>query len=237
MAWSCGFGIVRSINGQVFFQKLPTLLRRSFKEINMKKTLVFFSSIVLSVLFFSMSAMAQEQFGEIQGTVSDPNGAVVPNASVTVSGSSIGFTRTVTTNSEGYYIVRLVPPGAYSVSVAKTGGFQASTRNNQTVTLGVSTTVNFQLTVAGGENVVNVTAEITAPVDTTENKVQTSVNSQKIELLPKGVDFTSVIKTAPGTRGEGLAGGFSVDGASGSENSFIIDGQEVSNFQIGRAHV
>ncbi len=199
----------------------------------MKKTLVFFSSIVLSVLFFSMSAMAQEQFGEIQGTVSDPNGAVVPNASVTVSGTSIGYTRTVTTNSEGNYIVRLVPPGSYNVSVAKTGGFQASTRNNQTVTLGVSTTVNFQLTVSGGESVVNVTAELTAPVDTTENKVQTSVNSQKIELLPKGVDFTSVIKTAPGTRGEGLAGGFSVDGASGSENSFIIDGQEVSNFRTG----
>ncbi|MCA1639974.1 MAG: TonB-dependent receptor plug domain-containing protein [Acidobacteria bacterium] len=71
------------------------------------------------------------------------------------------------------------------------------------------------------------------PVDTTDNEISTSVNAQKIELLPKGVNFTSVLRAAPGVRGEGLAGGFSVDGASGSENVFVIDGQEVTNFRTG----
>ncbi len=71
------------------------------------------------------------------------------------------------------------------------------------------------------------------PVDTTDNEISTSVNAQKIELLPKGVGFTSVLRAAPGVRGEGLAGGFSVDGASGSENVFVIDGQEVTNFRTG----
>ncbi len=61
-------------------------------------------------------------------------------------------------------------------------------------------------------------------------QVQTNISSQRIENLPKGTNFTSMLKAAPGTRPEG---GFAVDGASGSENTFITDGQEVSNFRAG----
>lgn len=61
-------------------------------------------------------------------------------------------------------------------------------------------------------------------------QVQTNISSQRIENLPKGTNFTSMLKAAPGTRPEG---GFAVDGASGSENTFITDAQEVSNFRAG----
>jgi len=199
----------------------------------MRKTFTFLSAIALSVLFFSMSAMAQEQFGGIQGTVTDPQGAVVPNASVTVAGNTIGFTRTVSTNSEGYFVVRQVPPGTFKVSVAATGGFAAVSRDGQVVVTGVNTTVNIQLAIAGAQTVVDVTDDLATPVDSAESKVQTNISAAKIELLPKGVDFTSVLKTVPGTRAESKSGGFSVDGASGSENAFYIDGQEVSNFRTG----
>lgn len=64
-------------------------------------------------------------------------------------------------------------------------------------------------------------------------KIQTSLTNSSQEQLPKGTNFASVLKTAPGTRAEGLAGGFTVDGSSGSENTFIADGQEVSNFKAG----
>jgi hypothetical protein len=200
----------------------------------MRKNLISISSIVLSVVLFSMSVFAQSQTGDITGTVSDPNGAVVPNATVTVTGISIGFNRTATTDSSGFYAIRSVPAGTYNVSVAAVSGFAAQTVKNQTVVLETTTTVNIALAIQGGGAVVNVTDnQLVAPVDTTESKVQTNVTAAKIDLLPKGVDFTSVIRTAPGTRSEGLAGGFSVDGASGSENVFIIDGQEVTNFRTG----
>jgi hypothetical protein len=200
----------------------------------MGKKLSIISSIALSVVLFSMSVFAQSQFGEIAGTVSDPNGAVVPNASVTITGVSIGFNRTVTTNSEGYYTVRQVPPGTYNISVAAISGFAAQTLRNQLVSIENQTTANFTLSVGTAGVSVDVSGgELVAPVDATESKVQTSVSAAKIELLPKGVDFTSVLRTAPGTRGEGLAGGFSIDGASGSENVFVIDGQEVTNFRTG----
>lgn len=63
--------------------------------------------------------------------------------------------------------------------------------------------------------------------------VGTSVTARSVNELPKGTNFTSVLKAVPGTRPEGLAGGFTVDGSSGSENTFIADGQEVSNFKAG----
>lgn len=200
----------------------------------MIKKLISMSSVALSVMLLSVSIFAQSQTGEISGTVTDPNGAVVPNATVTVTGVSVGLTRTATTNSDGFYAFRLMPPGLYNVSVAAVSGFSAKTVSNQNVALESVTTVNVQLAIGGGETVVDVTGgELVASVDSTSTKVQTNVTAAKIELLPKGVDFTSVLKTAPGTRAEGLAGGFSIDGASGSENVFIIDGQEVTNFRTG----
>lgn len=70
-------------------------------------------------------------------------------------------------------------------------------------------------------------------VDTTDNKIQTTVTMQVGELLPKGTNFTSILHVAPSVRNEPLAGGFQVDGSSGSENTYLIDGQEVTNFRTG----
>ena len=67
----------------------------------------------------------------------------------------------------------------------------------------------------------------------TSSAIQTSVDAQRIELLPKRTGFTSVLKTVPGTRPERQTGGFTVDGASGAENVFVIDGQEVTNYRTG----
>ena len=56
---------------------------------------------------------------------------------------------------------------------------------------------------------------------------------RRAELIPKSTGFTGLLKTVPGTRPESRSGGFSVDGASGGENVFVIDGQEVTNYRTG----
>jgi hypothetical protein len=66
-------------------------------------------------------------------------------------------------------------------------------------------------------------------IDTTDSKIQTNVTSQTMENLPNGTSFNSLLKVSPNVKAEPLAGGFQVDGASGSSNVFIIDGQEVTN--------
>lgn len=198
----------------------------------MNKNFKLFFLMLSLVLCLTASTFGQETYGNISGTVKDPNGAVVPNVSVTIQGTTTGFNRVVTSNDEGSFSVAQLPPGTYVVSTAAGSGFGATKYENVVVSVGQTTNLEVQVK-PGVDVVVDINDSTDAPVDTTASQIQTNVNAQKIELLPKGVDFTSVLKTVPGTRAESNAGGFSVDGASGSENVFVIDGQEVTNFRTG----
>jgi hypothetical protein len=103
------------------------------------------------------------------------------------------------------------------------------------VSVAIGRNTQLDITVSPGTNVttVDVSTSDAPPVDTTSNAIQTTLNAQKIELLPKGTGFTSLLRATPGTRPETRSGGFSVDGASGGENVFVIDGQEVTNYRTG----
>lgn len=211
----------------------------------MKKSLTYIALLWTLVLCLSMVAFGQETSGSIEGSVKDATGAVVPNITLTIStaaatasgttttGIGAGFKRTVTSNAEGFFRVLQVPPGTYDVVTAASSGFGEARYENVTVALGQTT--QLALTVSPGATAVTVDVATSdaPPVDTTNNAIQTSVTAQKIELLPKGVDFTSILKAVPGTRPESRSGGYSVDGASAAENVFVIDGQEVTNFRTG----
>jgi hypothetical protein len=187
-------------------------------------------SLILSVLVcLAFNSFGQERTGTIEGTVKDPNGAVVPNAAVVVSGNA--FNRTVTANEDGFFRLQQVPPGTYTV-VISAGSFDKITRNNVLVTLGNATVLDTELKASVGA-VVNVTAEGIATIDSTSSKIQTNLGAKALETLPKGTNFTSSLKAAAPVRLEPTAGGFQIDGASGSENSFVLDGQEVTNFRDG----
>lgn len=201
--------------------------------------------LALFVLGTSMIANAQETTGNLEGTIRDSAGALVPNVSVTISaardssagttttGVSSGFRRTITSNAEGFFRVLQMPPGNYTVVTAPTGGFGEARYENVTVALGQTTQLAISVNPGTAVNTVDVTASDVAPVDTSNSAIQTSIGAQKIELLPKSTGFTSILKTVPGTRPESRTGGFSVDGASGGENVFVIDGQEVTNYRTG----
>ncbi|MGB7207992.1 MAG: carboxypeptidase regulatory-like domain-containing protein [Pyrinomonadaceae bacterium] len=198
---------------------------------------------VLFVMLFSTAAFGQETAGSIEGAVKDSAGAIVPNVTVTISsregstgtttGSGYGFRRTVTTDSEGVFRVLQVPPGVYDVVTAPTGGFGEARYEKVSVAIGSNTQLTITVNPGGTVNTVDVTVSDAPPVDTSSNAIQSTISAQKIELLPKGTGFTSLLKTIPGTRPESRTGGFSVDGASGSENVFVIDGQEVTNYRTG----
>lgn len=183
--------------------------------------------------FLTITVFGQEQYGNIEGTVKDPQGAVLPNVSVTIVNPSTGFKRTTTSDGNGFFRVLQLPPGNYTVTTAASGGFSPTKSENVSVTLGNTTPVEIAASIGSATNVVDVTAGDAQPIDPSGTKVQTNLSARQIELLPKGTNFTSVLKAVPGTRQESNSGGFQVDGASGSENSFIIDGQEVNNFRTG----
>ncbi|HZH32917.1 MAG TPA: TonB-dependent receptor [Pyrinomonadaceae bacterium] len=202
----------------------------------------FLPSIVALLLCLTATAFGQETTGRIEGTITDPSGAAVPGVTVTVRSrgttegarqdATIGFNRTVTADESGFYRVQEVPPGFYTVTTTAISGFSAATNQSVEVVLGKTTPVNIALQAGGVGETVTVTSDAVA-IDPTDNKIQTNITAQVAELLPKGTNFTSLLTVAPGVRNEPLSGGFQIDGASGSENTFIIDGQEVTNFRTG----
>ena len=210
-------------------------------KLNLQRTFL----LALLVLTFCSLAFGQETTGSIEGTVKDSAGALVPNMEVTVTnaktaaavttttGISGGFKRTTTTNDEGVFHILQIPPGSYDVVTTAGSGFGEARYENVRVTIGQSTQLAITVNPGSNVTVVDVVTSEALPVDISSNAIQTTVNAQKIELIPKSTGFTGLLKTVPGTRPESRTGGFSIDGASGGENVFVIDGQEVTNYRTG----
>ena len=153
-----------------------------------------------------------------------------PNATVKVEGSA--FSRTTTSGGDEFFRVLQVPPGLYKVTVGASN-FSNAVAEAVTVSLGKTTELTLSLKAGSIQDVVTITGDEVAGLDPADSKIQTNITSKVIESLPKGTNMTSLLKLSPAARPEANSGGFQVDGASGSENSFIIDGQEVSNFRTG----
>ena len=122
-------------------------------------------------------------------------------------------------------------PGFYEVT-ATLSGFQSSRVENIQLQLGKILKVDFALKVGGVTESVQVTAE-SPVIDVKQNAATVSIEAALIDRIPRGRDFTSVITTAPGTNDENKAGGLQVDGASGSENRFVIDGLDTTSLRTG----
>ncbi len=188
--------------------------------------------LILSLFFcFSSTIIGQETTGNVEGTVTDATGARVPGATITLASES--FQRTVTTNDEGFFRALQLQPGIYTVSTTVTN-FQPFRQENVQIVLGRTTPVNIKLAVAGVGAEVTVTAADELAIDPTASRIQTNLTQRDLELLPKGTNFTSALKAVPAVRNEPSAAGIAIDGATGVENSFIIDGQEVANFRTGQ---
>lgn len=198
----------------------------------MKANFKFITLMLTTVFCFSAITFAQETTGSIEGTVSDAAGGVVPDVTITVTGIDRGFTRTTTTDSQGFYRVQQVPSGTYKITTTANNSFQAKEQPDVRVVLGATSKVDFSLLAVGVAETVDVVANGEV-IDPNASRVQTSLTGRELELLPKGVSFASVLKAAPSVRPEPAAAGFQIDGASGSENTFIVDGQEVTNFRTG----
>ncbi len=187
---------------------------------------------MICMLLVSASPVgAQEVYGSIQGKVEDAQGAAVVGATVELVTEQ--RTRTATTDSEGTYQFLNVTPGMYKVQVSASG-FGTKYRESVPVELGRTLQVNFEVAAALQGEQVTVTASDEPLVDVSSTKVATNITEQEFAVIPKTLNFGSVINVAPGVRQEDKSAGFTVDGASGAENVFILDGVEVTRVEDGQ---
>jgi hypothetical protein len=184
------------------------------------------------VLALSLPALAQEQTGSIVGNVKDTSGAVLPGVSVEAKSLTTGsVVSTVVTDGSGTFRFIGLRPGKYDVT-AKLQGFTPAMAQAVDLRLGQMLTVDLALAVGGVQEQVSVTAE-SPIIDTKQTARQTNIRDEQIALIPHGRDFTSLVTQAPGANLEAKLGGLSIDGASGSENRFIIDGAETTDMVHG----
>lgn len=206
----------------------------------MKNTIKFLSLafMLVALLFSATDLKAQSSTtGTVEGVVSDSNGAVVPNASVTISGPNLIRAQTTTSDSDGRYRFQQVPPGRYVVETAATAGFSATKQENVEVNLSKSTAVNLTLSAAGVGATVDVVA--TPEIDQTNNTTGTNVSTEFFSNIPTSRTVQGLYTIAPTVARSGLrdASGRdrdpSVAGSSGPENSYILDGVNTTDPAFG----
>jgi hypothetical protein len=180
------------------------------------------------------TAFGQTETGQITVKTSDPQGAVVPGAAVTVKSVGTGREVTATTDSEGTAIVTNLQPGLYDVTVAATG-FAARTLRAE-VTVGSKLTLDAPLTVGAitGE-AVTVVAGGAVEVNTQTQELSSVVSSQQIRELPtltrNPYDLVAISANVNPDNASGRGTGFSINGQRSSSTNILLDGGEnVNNF-------
>lgn len=196
--------------------------------------MTFSRVLVVAAVFCAISASAQQITGSIRGSVSDPSGAVVANATVSAKQIETGLTRTAETDRAGNFLLLELPVGHYRIEVSAKG-FQPYLQEGISLDVNETAAVAVKLAVgSGGEKVqVVADAELIQPTVTSLGKV---VNEREILDLPlNGRDFSQLGTLQPGvvplTAGLLEAGGslreqqgYSVNGQRPESNNFLIDG-------------
>jgi len=192
------------------------------------RSLRMLAAVLFAVAFiFTCVSMAQNIVtGGISGTVTDPTGAVVPGANVSLKSNSTGETQTTATTSTGLYNFPLLKPGSYSVTISQTG-FRSIDETVE-VQLGQITTANLKLIIGNTSETVEVSSQ--APLLQTEDaNISTTFSQTQIAQLPApGGDITSYAQTAPGVlmNTGGAYGNFSAFGLPATSNLFTENGND-----------
>ncbi len=202
----------------------------------LKRVLFLLQTLLLLMTTTSVVMQAQENYGTVSGVVTDPTGAAVAGAKLEISGTGLPRPISITSDEAGKFIFLRIPSGTYSLSVSK-DGFSRFTQRNLEVRLGSAITLTASLKVGAVSEVVEV-SEVAASLDPASAQTSTNITSQTFDALPKGRNFHTLLAMAPGVRyevknGNAGVGGFQVDGASGSENAFLIDGVDTSDIRRG----
>jgi len=155
------------------------------------------SSLLAIALFFSFAVFAQSNTGSITGVVTDPNGAVVPSMTVTITNQGTNETRTVTTDSQGRYDVPSISTGIYSVA-ASGSGFETTKVTDLRLAVGERARADITLSVSGTSVEVQVVDQ--TRVDTETSTVGDTIDARRITESPvNGRDFTQLLATIPGS--------------------------------------
>ena len=184
------------------------------------------TAAVSLALAATLSLAAQTTTARLTGVVTDPSGAVLANATVTLTNRATGQIRTVQTNGEGLYVAVSLPPAAYDVAVTA-NGFSSTQQKNLVLAVGQEITENYSLPLSGAETSVTVESGQTDAFETSSAKIGANVPSREIQSLPiNGRQISQLYLLVPGATnaGSGNFDNIHFSGRSVEQNIIRIDG-------------
>ncbi|MBV9226287.1 MAG: TonB-dependent receptor, partial [Acidobacteriaceae bacterium] len=213
---------------------------RLFARQSFLRSAAFSAVLVVFLLFQSGVSLAQQASAGINGTVTDPSGAVIEGVEVSLTNTATGITRTATSNSTGNYVFVDVLPGAYTMKVVKQG-FETVAQPQFTLYVNQTATFDFHLPVGSTQQSVTVEAAAVA-IQASTAELGTVINEQAVNELPlNGRNFTQLLTLTPGAspvsvaQNSGGGGGFAgnaigsfsfpaLNGQRNRSNMFLLDG-------------
>ena len=188
------------------------------------------------------TAFAQSNTGEIAGTVHDPQGAVVPGAAITITGTETGLVRAATTSDNGAFRFVALPAGIYALSAEKSGFAVAKVARIEVLVAEIAT-VDVALALASSTQTVAVESSVTM-TDTETAHLGSVIKESQVTTLPlNGRDFAQLALLNAGVSasgggggqqgGEGGVSGYSSNGQRSTSNNFMVDGVDNNNYEAG----
>jgi hypothetical protein len=197
-----------------------------------KRVVVVLSCLFALLCICSPSALGQAaNTGTIAGTVTDPSGAAVVDATITLTDIATNTERTAVTNEAGRYIFANVISGTYNLTINKTG-FRVSKLTKQVVAVGTVLTLNVAMDLGSVSQTVEVTTT-GAELQTMSSTVGNAVSGDLLQSLPSvGRDSSTFVTLQPGVSPDGSVAGAVVD-----QSSFLLDGGQNTNDMDGSMQV
>ena len=207
------------------------------------KVLRSLALIALMVALLSVCVLSQTATTSLRGTVTDPKGALVTGAKVTLNNPATGFSRTTKTAADGVYQFQQVPPATYTLTV-ESSGFATLKQDNVTLQVNLPATLDIAMQVKAANEIIEVSGA--APLVNTADASQGNViDSAQIEALPsEGRDPVSILSLQPGVTFFGStqqidqsidSRGGSVSGARSDQTNVTLDGLDNNDQQTGNA--
>jgi len=192
-------------------------------------------AVFMSCTAFVQLASAQTSRGTIAGTVKDPNGAVIPGATVTATNVETSVSRETKTNGEGYYRFDALDLGSYKITISAPG-FGNLERTDVTVSANQSAVVDADMRLGGVEASISVVEERGTVLQTEAPVRGGNISEIQVKELPvAGRNPVALALTLPGVssnRGGFGSSTFVVNGARGRSNNFLIDGTENNDISV-----
>ena len=191
--------------------------------------------LIAAALCLATISFAQVDRASLSGTIKDPSGSGIPEATVTLESSANGFRREAKTNTSGAYQMPGVPVGVYSMSVAK-NGFNPVKYDNVSLTVGQARTLDAQLAVGAVSTAVEVSASAT-PLDQTNAELGTAIGEVQMRNIPlNGRHWASLMQLAPGavSIGEGNQNSIRFFGRPRDDNNWTFDGVDSTGIKDPR---